>query len=58
MLFRSVPGLGVIGGRSQGAGVGLLAVADGRGDARLGEIGHGDGVGLAICHAEDMLRYA
>ena len=56
VVNRIVPSLGVVGGRSQGAGIGLVAVADGRGNARVGEIGHSDGVGLAVYNAE-VVRY-
>ena len=52
IIHGVVPGLGVVGGTGQGAGVCRVAVADGGGDAHLGEIGHGNGVGLAVHHAE------
>ena len=47
-----VPGLGVVGGRGQGAGVRAVAVADGSSHASLGQVRHRDGVGLAVYHAE------
>ena len=47
-----VPGLGVVGGAGQGAGVRTVAVADGSGHTGLGQVRHGDGVGLAVHHAE------
>ena len=53
-----VPGLGVIGSRSQGAGIGLVAVADGRGHARVAEIRHSNRVGLAVHHAEVICHNA
>ena len=52
IVHRIVSGLGVVGGAGQGAAVCRVAVSDGGGDASLGEIGHGDGVGLAVHHAE------
>ena len=52
VVNRIVPGLGVVGGGSQGAGIRAVAVADGGGHACLGQVGHRDGVWLAVHHAE------
>ena len=52
IVHRIVSGLGVIGGAGQGAGIGAMAVADGGGNARLGEIGYSNSVGLSVYHAE------
>ena len=52
IVNRIVPGLGVVGGRSQSAGVRAVAVADGGGHASLGQVRHRDRVGLAVHHAE------
>ena len=52
IVYGIVPGLRVVGGAGQGAAVRRVAVADGGGDASLGEIGHCDSMGLAVHHAE------
>ena len=51
-----VSGLGVVGRAGQGTGVRAVAVADGGGHARLGEIGNSDRVRRAIRHAV-IIRY-
>ena len=52
IVHRIVSSLRVVGGAGQGASVGAMAVADGGGNARLGEIGYSNGVGLSVYHAE------
>ena len=52
VVNRVIPRLGVVGCAGQGAGICAVAVADSGGHAGLGQVRHGDGVGLAVHHAE------
>lgn len=51
VIDRVLTGFRIIGGTGQGAGICTVAIADGRPDTGLREIGHGNGMRLAVCHA-------